>query len=241
MGGLKTFVIDLRNIISLRLLILFIASLTLIPLTINSSPVRELFCEGGLCLRSENYEFWNQLINIFAVGSVITILFHWILVKKPQNDLRKRVKAHLAEQHRNFKLSCIENFLVISESKFDHDLPQKLLSVSEFRNQFSQNRRELWYAVHNNMNDYYLQVTLSRMKILREEISSAMQTIDMTSTESSRILKELSHIITLQENASTDYDSIRSFLGVFWSLFTAWDNVEGYSDIDPVEDMINKV
>lgn len=98
-----------------------------------------------------------------------------------------------------------------------------------------------WYAVHNNMSDYYLDVTLSRMEILRQEISLAMQTIDFSEKDAYEILKRLSHTIVMQRNATRDYDSIKSFLGIFWQLFAGWNFATGYQDIDIIEEMIASI
>lgn len=241
MVAIKAFYQNVRGTISFPHLVFFGICIVLFTLTTDSSLVRDTFCEVGICFPSESPDFWNALLNAFAAGGAISILFYWILVQWPEHRKRQRVKRNLAAQYRAFKVSCIENFLVVGDGGFKSDLPEKLLPVVNFRDYFNNDNKRRWYAVHNNMTDYYLDVTLSRMEILRQEISLAMQTIDFSEKDAYGILKRLSHTIVMQRNATRDYDSIKSFLGVFWELFAGWTGPTGYQDIDMIEKVIESI
>ena len=184
------------------------------------------------------------MISTFSAGGAISILFYWLLVQYPEHLKRQRIKKNLSTQYKAFKIACIANFLAVGDGGFKTDLPEKLIPVVEFRKYFKEEigkNKNRWHDVHNNMTDYYLEITQSRMEILRQEISFAMQTIDISETDASRILKYLSHTIVLQRNATRDYDSIRSFLGVFWELFAGWNGPTGYQDIDMIEEIIDSI
>ncbi len=230
--------------LSLPLIVLFFICIFLLILTVDSSPVREFLCNRDICFRSRNSLFWNEVWNTFAAGGAISILFFWILVKSPEYRKRQRVKRNLAAQYKSFKISCIENFLAVGDGGFNSKLPEKLVTVTEFRNYFKEEtgyNKNRWHDVHNNMTDYYLTVTLSRMEILRQEVSVAMQSIDISETDAFKILNYLSHTIVLQRNATRDYDSIRSFLGVFWELFAGWNGSTGYRDSDMIDEVIESI
>lgn len=241
MAAIKAFYQNLRGTISFPHLVLFGVCIALFTLTTDSSMVRDMLCRTGICFSSSAPDFWNTLFNTFAAGGAISVLFYWILVQWPEYVQRQRVKRNLAAQYRAFKISCIENFLAVGDGGFKSDLPEQLLPVVKFRDYFNSDDKRRWYAVHNNMSDYYFDVTLSRMEILRQEITLAMQTIDFSETDAYEILKRLSHNIVMQRNATRDYDSIKSFLGLFWELFAGWNFATGYQDVDIVEEIIASI
>jgi hypothetical protein len=138
----------------------------------------------------------------------------------------------------------IENFLAVADGGFDATLPEKLLPIEQFRTYFKQNvgeEKTRWDEVANNMSDYYLEVTLSRMEILRQEISFVMHNSDISETEAFELLKRLSSALLMQRNTKRDHDSIKSFLRFFWGLFAGWDFVEGYRARDIVEEMVDSI
>jgi len=241
MVAIKVFYQNLKGTISFPHLVLFGICIALFTLTTESSFVRDGVCEVGICFSSSAPDFWNTLLNTFAAGGAISVLFYWVLVQWPEYIKRQRVKRNLAAQYRAFKISCIENFLAVGDGGFKSDLPERLLPVADFRDYFNSDNKRRWYAVHNNMSDYYFEVTQSRMEIMRQEISLAMQTIDFSETDAFEILKRLSHNIVMQRNATRDYDSIKSFLGIFWELFAGWNFATGYQDVDIIEEIIASI
>lgn len=91
------------------------------------------------------------------------------------------------------------------------------------------------------MTPYYLEATLSRMEILRQEISFVIYNTDISEGEAFELSKRLSQAMLMQRNATADYNSICSFLGFFWQLFAGWDWVLGYRGRDLVEEMIELI
>jgi len=244
MGSIKSFYQDIKGTISAPLLCLFSMCIVVLLLSSDSPMLRDVLCKKGVCFPSENPLFWNGILNTFAAGGAISVLFYWILVQRPEYLKRQRVKRNLAGQYKAFKIACIKNFLAVADGGFAGDRPEELIPVTKFREYFNENigdNKRRWHDVHNNMSDYYLDVTLSHMEILRQEISLAMQTIDFSEKDAFEILKRLSHTIVMQRRASRDYDSIKSFLGVFWELFAGWDFAKGYRDVDLIEEIIESI
>ena len=224
------------------LLYLFIISVLLLFSTHENSIIRTPLCNLGICFYSASSNFWNSLFYDLSAGCVIAIIFYWVLVRWPEYRKRQRTKRNLSAQYKAFKTACIENFLAVADGSFNHGTAEKLIDVESFRDYFNQdvgNGKERWDDVHNNMSQYYLDVTLSRMEIMKQEISFAMQTIDFSESESFEILKRFSHAITMQRNATDDYDELKSFLGIFWELFAGQSfDKGGYRDTDLIEDII---
>lgn len=226
-------------------LIALVAVSVAIMFLANEDPfVRDALCRAGACFYPDAARGLNKLFYDFAAGCVITVVFFWLLVRWPEHRKRKRIKKSFRMQYRTFKLACIENFLAVADGRFDAALPEKLLPIEQFRAYFKQDvgdGKTRWDEVANGMSPYYLEVTLSRMEILRQEISFVMQNTDISEGEVFELLKRLSHALLMQRNATTDYDSINSFLGFFWNLFAGWDWVQGYRARDIVEEMIESI
>ena len=180
MGSINDFYDNLKGTISGPLLVIFLISITLLFLTNHGSSIPAFLCERGICFRSKNPSFWNDILNTFAAGGAISVLFYWLLVQWPEYLKRRRVKRNLAIQYRLFKTSCIEKFLAVADNGFPDGRPELLIRVEAFRDYFNEDigdNKRRWHDVHNNMSDYYLKNTLSNMEILRQEISLAMHAI----------------------------------------------------------------
>jgi hypothetical protein len=223
---------------------LFAVSVAIMFLANEDPFVRDALCRAVACFYSDAARAWNKLLYDFAAGCVITVVFFWILVRWPEHRKRERIKNSFRTQYRTFKLACIENFLAVADGGFDATLAENLLPIERFRAYFKQDvgdGKTRWDEVANKMSPYYLEVTLSRMEILRQEISFVMHNTDISGAEAFELLKRLSQAMLMQRNATTEYDSIKSFLGFFWNLFAGWDWVEGYRARDIVDEMIESI
>ena len=206
--------------------------------------VREALCHKGVCLYSKAALGWNKLFYDFSAGCVITVIFYWLLVRIPERRKRQRIKKSFRAQYRAFKLACIENFLAVADGGFDSSLPETLLPIEEFRRYFKEDvggGKNRWDEVANKITPYYLDMTLSRMTILQQEISFVMHNSDISESKAFEFLKSLSQAMVMQKNASTEYDSISSFLGFCWQLFAGWDWIKGYRARDIVEEMTEAI
>lgn len=177
-------------------LIAIVAVSVVIMFLSNEDPfVRKALCRAGVCFYSDAARGWNKLLYDFAAGCVITVVFYWLLVRWPEYRKRKRIKKSFRTQYRMFKLVCIENFLAVADGGFDATLPERLLDIEQFRDYFKQDvgdGKTRWDEVANKMSPYYLEVTISRMEILRQEISFVMHNTDISERKVFELLKGLS-------------------------------------------------
>jgi hypothetical protein len=223
---------------------LVVMSVVMMFLTNEDPFVREALCRIGHCFYSDAAHFWNKLLYDFSAGSVITVMFYWLLVRLPEHQKRQRIKKSFKAHYLIFKLACIENLLAVADGSFDSSLPKTLLPIEKFRSYFKQDvgsGKTRWDEVANKMTPYYLDATISRMEYLRQEISFLMHNADISESEAFELLKGLSEAMLLQKNTTTDYDTMKSFLRFFWKLFAGWDWVEGYRERDIVEEMIESI
>jgi hypothetical protein len=233
------------RILGPRLLGAFALGLVLVFIAADGSVVRQNLCESArLCLYSADATYWNKVTYDLALASVASIFFYWLLVRWPDHERRLRLKQSFAVQYRAFKLACIDIFLLLADGSFENGRPEELLDLDAFRTYFKQdlgNRDNRWYRVQNNVNDHYLAALGGRMELLREEISRVLVTTDIADPEILDFFKRLSRATYAFRNASTDYDSVKSLFGFFWSLFSGWDLITGYTGRDFVADMIDRI
>jgi hypothetical protein len=76
------------------------------------------------------------------------------------------------------------------------------------------------------------------MEILRDEVTFALNNIDITDEQPFAFLKRLSHALFSMRNTTLGYDETKSFAGFLWSVFAGWDAVSGYRERDIIGDMI---
>lgn len=234
----------LTSVLGPRLIAVCATSLVLMGLANELPDARNALCEIEVCFRSTAAKWWNKLIYDFSAGTLISIVFFWVLARWPEHIKKMRIKRSFKVQYRVFKRACIENFLAVAGGGFDCRLPDELLTLEAFREYFKQgvgDGKTRWSEVANNMTDYYLDVTLTRMEALRHEITFVMHNAYVDDEKAMEFLKAFSSAMLMQRNATTDYDAIKSFLGFFWQLLAGWDWVEGYRSRDIVEEMIESI
>lgn len=232
------------HFLNISLIVFVLVSVGVMFLANEDPFARDAACLSGFCSYSEAALGWNKLFYDFSSGCVITVVFYWILVRLPERQKRQRIKKSFSAQYRAFKLACIENFLAAADGGFDASLPEMLLPIEEFRRYFKEDvgsGKNRWDEVANKITPYYLDMTISRMTILQQEILFVMHNTDISEVEAFEFLKKLSQAMLMQRNATTDYDSINSFLGFCWQLFAGWDWIQGYRARDIVEEMTEAI
>ncbi len=229
---------------NLRLLGLFILAIFVMAATTDDPFLRNNFCSLGVCFKSPNYEFWNQLFHGLATGTVISVLFFWLLVEFPRHRKRERLKRVFEAQYRSFKLQCIDVFLVLSKAPTDSGTATTLLSQERFREFFKvdtgdgQNR---WHRVLNGLNDYYLDALARKMENLRDELRLFLLAVEAEDKDLILYLKDFAEGTHYSINRSNDYDEVKSLGGFFWSLFTGWSLIDGYCDEDVFLEAVKRI
>jgi len=234
----------IASVLGRWLIFVFALSLILMGIASEGPDARNAPCNTGVCLYSGAANWWNELIYNLSAGTLISVVFFWLFARWSEHKKKERIKRSFGAHYRVFKIACIENFLAVADGVFDSELPETLMPLEAFRKYFKQDVRHLttrWDEVANKMTDYYLDVTLSRMEALRQEIAFVMHKTDIDDEKVMAFLKRLSDTMLMQRNATRDYDAIKSFLGFFWQLFAGWDFIEGYRVRDIVEEMIESI
>lgn len=230
------------------ILLLFFGSVFLLAMSSPEAVAREYFCNRiSLCFKSEQPSFWNSIVFSLASGSLVSILFYWMLVRFPELRRRKRLKSVFLAQYKSFKLQCIDIFVVLSHGGgglYEPGLNERLLDQVEFRKYFKaetgegQNR---WHRVLNNLNDYYLEALARKMEHFREDLNFFVRAVDIPDEDKVAAFNRLSQSTYYHVTRSDDYDEVKSLSQYLWQLFSGWSFIAGYSDDDPIVDLVSSV
>ncbi|MBI0427106.1 hypothetical protein [Psychrobacter sp. NG27] len=187
---------------------------------------------------------YGSMINSLSVGFVVSSIFYFLVVYMPEYKRRKMLHESLKSQYLQFKISCINTFLIISNSQ-EHSDKEELLNLTEFRRYFkkeNKNGENRWGAVANSLQDseYYLREVIYYLQMLNEEIRYTRNSINLNDPEVFEFLNRLSQLIARMESTEREYDDIKSLCGFLWSIFTGWDWAKGYSESDIIKDIIGR-
>ena len=196
---------------------------------------------GAITVDSIGY---RNMINSLSVGFVVSSIFYFLVVYMPEYKRRSIVRESLYNQYKQFKMSCINTFLIISDSQ-EYSDKEELLNLSEFRRYFKEDNKKgdnRWSAVANSLqeNEYYLKEVIYYLRILNEEIRYTRNTIHLNDPEVFDFLNRLSQLIVRMESTERDYNDIKSLCRFLWSIFTGWNWIEGYRESDLIKDMIGR-
>ncbi len=139
---------------------------------------------------------YGSLLNTLSVGFVTSAIFFFIVVYLPERQRRSRIYRSVEKQYKQFKLSCIGTFLILSKSQ-EYNHREMLLDQQEFKRYFSNNNtqnRVRWDAVINMIQDnkYYLNEILYELRLLNDEIRFVRNSIDIHDEEAFSFLINLS-------------------------------------------------
>lgn len=187
---------------------------------------------------------YGSMINSLSVGFVVSSIFYFLVVYMPEYKRRKMLHESLKSQYLQFKISCINTFLIISNSQ-EYSDKEELLNLTEFRRYFkkeNKNGENRWGAVANSLQDseYYLKEVIYYLQMLNEEIRYTRNSINLNDPEVFEFLNRLSQLIARMESTEREYDDIKSLCGFLWSIFTGWDWAKGYSESDIIKDIIGR-
>ncbi|WP_020159516.1 hypothetical protein [Methylobacter marinus] len=195
-------------------------------------------------IKTTGKEGYESVINSLSIGFVVSSIFYFLVVYMPEYKRKKMVLETLKSQYTEFKLSCIDTFLILSDSQ-EYKNREELLNLSEFRRYFKNNNKRgenRWDAIANSLqsNEFYLKEIIYYLRMLNEEIRYTRNVVNLNDPEVFDFLNRLSQAIVRMESTEREYDDIKSFCSFLWPMFTGWNWVEGYRESDLIKDMIGR-
>jgi len=226
-----------KRLLNLALPIIVFGSLSVMFLASADPFARDYLCRLA-CVRSEHADALNKIAYDIAAGSLVSVIFYYLVVRLPDFLKRTRIKRFLSAQYRAFKIDCIAIFLGLADGSYDGGLPENLLSQATFREYFHNSR---WSAVANGLQGVHLDALINRMEAFRDDILFVLNNADIGNDQSFEFFQRLSSIIYERKKADPDYDGIKSLCRFLWEMFSGWSFVDGYAKSDIVEDMIKAI
>jgi hypothetical protein len=226
-----------KRLLNLALLIIVFGSLSVMFLASDDPFARDDLCRLA-CVRSEHADALNKIAYDIAAGSLVSVIFYYLVVRLPDFLKRVRIKRFLSAQYRSFKIDCIAIFLELADGKYDGALRDELLTQAKFRGHFQNSR---WSAVANGLQGLHLDDLVSRMEAFRDDVLFVLNNTDIGNDQSFEFFQRLSSILYERKRPTPDYDGIKALCHFLWELFSGRSFVDGYAKRDIVEDMIKAI
>jgi hypothetical protein len=161
----------------------------------------------------------NEVAFNLSAATASAILMYYVLVKIPEQQKKKRVKAHLLRTYDRFKEQCIATFVGLADGHYSGETVQSLMSSEKFKEYFKERvgpDMNRWDAAANRMNDYSLRQLTVEMEILYNEFQHVMTVTDIQDDELHSFFKHLSEQLYKWRLWQEDYDGVKSAMGFFW-------------------------
>jgi hypothetical protein len=231
-----------KHLLDSALWLVCIASVAALFLAHEDPFARDALCSHTkICPVIENAKAWNKVFYDLAVGALVSVLFYFLLVRLPEYQKRQRIKKSLATQYNNFREDCIVNMLMVADGTFEWGFHRELVDQAKFKEYFKQpvgQGQDRWDAFLNKLDDYNLHELLMNLEIFRNEISFALNNVDIDDEKSFVFLKRLSNALFSMRDATLGYEEIKPLSRLLWTVFSGWDVVSGYSERDRISDAI---
>lgn len=189
----------------------------------------------------KQFQTGNQIVFDLSVGILASTFMYYSVVRVPEYNKRRRLRANLAATYKSFKEECIAVYLSCFMTSYPSELPRKLSEQAAFRKFFEEQHtsdQDRWHAVANGLNDYRLKTLIIELEILMQEIHFTLGAIDVQDQRAFQFFKALSQVLYRSKNWTTDYDDVKSMMRFLWSVHTGWNWIDDYPNTDPVADMI---
>jgi hypothetical protein len=199
---------------------------------------------GGLFF--SNTDVWldiRNLLNSILINLLAAYVFFILIVHIPNIRQREIIKNNLCTRYWDFKKAVISRFLSMADGHYQHGLVEELCDIRKFRTYFQENYRARWYAITNALTGNRIQLSeiMLELAILRDEISFVFNRVEIHDEQVLAFFKNFSTVMYRFEQNDCEDDDIKVLMRFMWQLFAGWSWIEGYSDDDILESLIEKI
>ncbi len=232
-----------RNTIDLLLWTLFIASMLL--MCKSSTDPRPDFIKGSLLEAFfKPFPNGNQITFDVTVGIIVSLFVYVLVVRLPDKQKRRRLKAHLLRRYDDLKGQCITHFLWSCNQPAESALIDRLKNQEEFREFFTQSvsaDQDRWHAVLNGLTDVYVQSLVRELDLFRGELDYVLTSVEVVDEKAFRLLRNLTQVLQRSRYWSDREDQLKPLSQLMWSMFAGWSFVDGYTGRDRVDEMFKAI
>lgn len=232
-----------RNALDLALLALLAISTFLMlksstdrrPDSIKGTLLEELF---------RPFPTGNQIIFDITVGVIVGLFIYVLVVRLPEQQKRRRLRANLRRHYDELKEATILQFLWACNASASSELIEHLKDRHNFRSYFKErvtDSQDRWHAVLNGLDETKISDIVHELRQFRREVEYVMSAVDVADPQVFGFMKGLTRILSGGERWSENYDHVKALGGFTWSMHTGWDWVHGYTGKDSIADMIDRI
>jgi hypothetical protein len=232
-----------RNVLDFALLVLLGMSTFLM---LKSSTDSRPDCIKGTWLEAlfRPFPTGNQITFDITVGVIVSLFIYVLVVRLPEQQKRRRLRANLRRQYDALKEATILRFLWACNVPASSELIERLKSRHDFKVFFKErvsDSQDRWHAVLNGLDETKISDIVHELRQFRREVEYVLSAVDVTDPKVFGFMKGLTRILSGGERWSEDYDHVKALGGFMWSVHTGWDWVHGYTGKDSIADMIDRI
>lgn len=187
----------------------------------------------------------SEVLYSIFLALLVSCIFYTGTVVVPEIQRRNRIRNGLKKQYHSFKMSCIDLFLIASNSQ-DYTDRDNLLNHKEFRRYFTirtKGTQERWDLVATSIDDgdYIFDELVNEFEFLLHEINYARANLEIYDDDVEEFMRNMVQIVHLLKATKPGTDDYKYFCRTLWSIFTRWDFVSGQRENDIFETMIDRI
>lgn len=186
----------------------------------------------------------NALLFSLSVACFVSVIFWLIVVVLPEYQRRRILRENLSKQYQHFRLGVVGILLDASVGSYRMDQAECLTDYKAFKDFFSANDNEMWYAAMNGLqsNDEYLNELLVEIQILSDEMSYILNNVSINDSTVFEFFKHLSgHVYRLKNSLIYTDDHVKSLGRFVWEILAQWSFIDGQRPDDIVQKMIRQI
>lgn len=232
-----------RNTLDLALLLLFAVSTFLMCKT-SGDPRPDFVVGTWLEELLRPFPTGNQIAFNVTAGVIVSIFVYVLVVRVPEQQKRRRLKANLLRQYDALKEETIIQFLWACNAPASTDLIERLKNRHDFKDYFKERvseSQDRWHAVMNGLDETKVSDIVHALGHFRREVEYVLSAVDVANPQVFSFMKGLTRILHGGERWSEDYDHVKALAGFMWSMHTGWDWVHGYTGRDSIADTITRI
>lgn len=186
----------------------------------------------------------NSILFNLCIGYLVSLFFWVLVVDWPERKRRAILQSNLHRRYQSFKEEIIQSLLWASIGMHDSRKPRELLSYLKFKEFFSQNKSEHWYAALNGIQgseERMREITLA-MQMLADEVNYVLNNVTIDDDAAHTLLKNLNeNIYRLQHSGADLYDQVKHVGRFLWSILARWSAIDGQLEEDVIQNVIDKL
>ena len=178
------------------------------------------------------------------MGIIVSLFVYVLVVRIPEYQKRRRLKANLKRQYAALKEETIIQFLWACKAPASSDLIERLKNRHDFKDFFNEDvssSQTRWHAVMNGIDATKIDDIVHALKTFRAELEYVLGAVEVTDPQVFGFMRGLSRVLRGGERWTEDYDHVKALGGFMWSMHTGWDWLKGYTGRDAIADMIDRV